>query len=201
MDCQYSLVCCWPTVFGRSGLAWANRGANQRVFSYLINSAPIGADLSEILGAQAAQRYRTICILSYKTRWRRQEVEVEGKNILSSSPLLMEMYKHIVGELRVKFKRRAQSARDLRSKHIVQAKIHLFLVADHGICPRSARTSFRSQPNSAIYVFESVVHSPVGSGGGAKPQLSNILVNFKKMLFFGVEWIAFLKKTRDMVQI
>ena len=59
---------------------------------------------------------------------------------------------------------------------IVQAKIHLFPVADHGICRRWVRTSFRSQPNSSIYVFESVVNSPVGSG--AKPLLSTILVHF-----------------------
>ena len=62
--------------------------------------------------------------LSYKTQWRSQEVEIEGQNILSSSPLLMEMnnYKHIGGELRVKPKRRARSARDLRSKPESKAK-------------------------------------------------------------------------------
>ena len=130
----------------------------------------------------------TICILSYKTQWRSQEVEVEGQNILSTSPLLMEMNKHIGGELRVKPKRRARSARDLRSKPEpkakpeiergrglgrglgdtisrkflkirtrnraiwwkVQAKIHLFPVADHGICQRWVQTSFRSQPNAAL---------------------------------------------------
>ena len=43
-------------------------------------------------------------------------------NILSSSPLLMEMNKHIGGELRVKPKRRARSARDLRSKPESKAK-------------------------------------------------------------------------------
>ena len=32
---------------------------------------------------------------SYKTQWRSQEVEIEGQNILASSPLLMEMNKHI----------------------------------------------------------------------------------------------------------
>ena len=42
--------------------------------------------------------------------------------------------------------------------------------------PWWARTSFRSQSNSATYVFESVVNSPVGSG--AKPQLSTISVHF-----------------------
>ena len=52
----------------------------------------IGADLSEILGGaqadQAGQRYMTICISSYKTQWRSQEVEVEGWNTLSSSHCL-----------------------------------------------------------------------------------------------------------------
>ena len=60
--------------------------------------------------------------LSYKTQWRSQEVVVEGQNILSSSPLLMEMNKHIGGELRVKPKRRARSARDLMSKSESKAK-------------------------------------------------------------------------------
>ena len=64
----------------------------------------------------------TISIISYKTQWRSQEVEVEGQNILSSSPLLMEMNKHIGVELRVKSKRRARSARDLRSKPESKAK-------------------------------------------------------------------------------
>ena len=62
--------------------------------------------------------------LSYKTQWRSQEVEIEGQNILSSSPLLMEMNKQQTywGELRVKPKRRARSARDLRSKPESKAK-------------------------------------------------------------------------------
>ena len=62
--------------------------------------------------------------LSYKTQWRSQEVEIEGQNILSSLPLLMEMNKQQTywGELRVKPKRRARSARDLRSKPESKAK-------------------------------------------------------------------------------
>ena len=67
----------------------------------------------------------------------------------------------------------------------------LNISADGGICHRCTRTTFRSQPNSAIYVFESVVNSPVGSG--AKPQIKSILVHFKRMYFFGVSWIAFKK--------
>ena len=73
-----------------------------------------------------------------------------------------------------------------------QAKIYLFPVVDRGIFRIWTHTTFRSQPNSAIYVFENVVNSPLGSR--AKPQLSTSLVHFQRMHFFGVAWIAFFKK-------
>ena len=189
-------------------------------------------------GAQAAQRYMTICISSYKTQWRSQEVEVEGWNILSSSPCLGK-WSNILGvnwgwsqnrgcEAPEIWGRSANRKRSpslsgegiwgegsmsptpenfenvyLKPCNLVysstfQAKIYLFPVADRGICRKLTHTTFRSQPNSAVYVFENVVNSPLESR--AKPQLSTILVHFQRMHFMARHESPFFKNTRDMVQ-
>ena len=78
-----------------------------------------------------------------------------------------------------------------------QANIHLFPVADRGICRKWRHTTFRSQPNSAIYVFENVVNSPFGFR--AKPQLSpnRLRLNADKTQFIWLGTSHFL----DVLQV